>query len=107
MANKANVKKWVKALRSGKFKQCREKLFDGKGYCCLGIVCVLAGMKPKKKGNSFYFGKERSYLPRTAERWLGVEHNPTIGYRLATTLNDENRHSFSKIADEIEKHGVQ
>jgi len=35
--------KWVKALRSGAYHQGRENLlYDGK-YCCLGVLCRIAG----------------------------------------------------------------
>ena len=56
---KKNVmKKWVKALRSGKYAQCRERLcnVDGKtgeeSYCCLGVLTdlYLKERKRQKKG---------------------------------------------------------
>lgn len=108
MANQKNVKKWVKALRSGRYKQCQSTLSDGKGYCCLGVVCVLAGMKrtPKSDGR-YYFGVELSTLPLTAQRWLGIKvYDPLIGGERATRLNDVFGLSFAKIANLIEKKGV-
>lgn len=30
--------KWLKALRSGDYQQAQNTLFDGKGYCCLGVL---------------------------------------------------------------------
>ena len=48
-----NCMKWVRALRSGKYKQGRERLFEGKNYCCLGVA---AKEVLKKK-------------PLTAEQW--------------------------------------
>ena len=38
----ANAKKWVRALRSGKYKQGREWLRAGDTFCCLGVACELA-----------------------------------------------------------------
>lgn len=44
--------RWVKALRSGKFKQGYGYLceFDSNGenpiYCCLGVACVIGGIHP-------------------------------------------------------------
>lgn len=36
---KSKIKKaWIKALRSGEYKQCRNKLKDGESYCCLGVL---------------------------------------------------------------------
>ena len=29
--------RWAAKLRSGKYKQCRRHLYDGEGYCCLGV----------------------------------------------------------------------
>ena len=38
-------KRWVKALRSGKYGQAQEVLFDGeKNFCCLGVLCDIEGM---------------------------------------------------------------
>lgn len=53
MKNKDAVEKWLKALRSGEFKQAKEVLYDKKtgGYCCLGVACVIAkreGVIPKQ-----------------------------------------------------------
>ena len=42
--NETIAKKWVKALRSGKYKQAKAVLkYSGGGYCCLGVLqeCVL------------------------------------------------------------------
>ena len=42
--------KWADALESGKYKQTKGVLYDGDGYCCLGVAAVLAGEKfvPRK-----------------------------------------------------------
>lgn len=34
---------WLAALRSGKYKQTQRVLYDGSGYCCLGVLCKVAG----------------------------------------------------------------
>ena len=39
------LNEWVPALRSGNYKQTRERLRDENGYCCLGVVCDIAGSK--------------------------------------------------------------
>ena len=38
------MKKWVKALNSGEFKQGQMRLYDPEknSYCCLGVLCDLA-----------------------------------------------------------------
>lgn len=32
-----NQIKWLEALESGRYEQCRGVLFNGTGYCCLGV----------------------------------------------------------------------
>lgn len=34
--------KWVKALRSGKYRRAKGQLQSGRGYCCLGVLCRVA-----------------------------------------------------------------
>ena len=40
-------KKWLDALRSGKYKKGKEMLYniDKNTYCCLGVACVISGYK--------------------------------------------------------------
>jgi hypothetical protein len=35
-----DMKHWIEALRSGKYKQTKKMLSDGIGYCCLGVLAV-------------------------------------------------------------------
>lgn len=42
-----NQLKWVEALESGEWKQCRALLQNGDRYCCLGVASVLAGARIK------------------------------------------------------------
>lgn len=35
---KALAEKWLEDLRSGEYQQCRAKMTDGSGYCCLGVL---------------------------------------------------------------------
>lgn len=37
-----NAKAWVKALRSGEYKQAKGRLKEGDAYCCLGVACIVA-----------------------------------------------------------------
>ena len=52
--NKKNAMKWVKALRSGKYKQGRESLVgENKGecqYCCLGVLAKINGFSEDDMG---------------------------------------------------------
>jgi hypothetical protein len=60
---KTIMNKWVKALRSGKYKQCREQLCSvnsttgEESYCCLGVLTdlYLKERKRQKKGPNIKF----------------------------------------------------
>ncbi len=47
--NAADKALWTAALDSGEHEQATGHLFDGKGYCCLGVLA-------KVKGCSFFLG---------------------------------------------------
>lgn len=107
------AKKWIKALRSGKYKQTKGVLRDeinGKpAYCCLGVLCETLGMKARKHAGipRFYYGRKvYGVLPLSAFRLTGMKsfngYLRTEGITL-TDLNDEGK-SFKQIAKVIEKH---
>lgn len=100
------AKKWVKALRSGKYKRGTGQLKKGDKYCCLGVLCEITG-KP--------YDGDRGNLP--VEVRVLVNTNNHSGYieneQGETTislihLNDHicpaKKKGFKYIADIIEKH---
>lgn len=102
--NKDNVKKWAEALRSGKYEQCNNALYDHGQYCCLGVVCEIAGIERvgAAYGNLF---PEENFLPPEACDWLGVDDdNPKIGPHRATYWNDNAHATFPEIAALIERY---
>lgn len=45
--NERLKKRWIEALRSGRFKQTIGALRDENGYCCLGVLHLVAtGKRP-------------------------------------------------------------
>ncbi len=99
--------KWVKALRSGDYKQGRLRLRKKDKFCCLGVLCNLhaqahPAIAAKEKSPETYLGNI-AVLPGLVEKWSGVY----VTYDL-TTKNDgtegEKKHNFNQIADYIEKH---
>lgn len=106
---KANRKLWVKALRSKKYLQGEGVLFekDTNEYCCLGVLCDIIGMKPVKRNDTIYFGKDYQIAPYAAMQAVGlVDQHGT--YRknndcdhCLTSDNDEGL-SFDVIANIIE-----
>lgn len=58
--------KWVKALRSGKYKQGSGRLRDlNNNYCCLGVLCEVAGKKAKinASDNSYKYESNSFFAP--------------------------------------------
>jgi len=55
--------RWVKALRSGKYKQTAGRLYNKEedGYCCLGVACAISRVS---KNNL------RGYIPRNIKKKL-------------------------------------
>lgn len=102
----ANAKKWVAALKSGKYKQTTGALKKKGGYCCLGVACELYRKEHKDEAwrkNSF-MGHDMA-LPEAVRDWLGLNSNTgTNGADdKLTVLNDDRRWKFSSIAKFIEK----
>ncbi len=97
------MKKWVKALRSGQYKQTTQRLVDNDEFCCLGVLCDVAS---KEKVISFYEYEKCSVLPKVVMEWSGIRdaYGERKGRRKALVeLNDISRYSFKRIADVIEK----
>lgn len=93
---KAFKKKWLTALRSGKYKQGRSslKMKDENKYCCLGIACLVAGQK--NIGSDGFISMHNNLVPKI------LKSSDYVPYELAN-MNDSG-HSFTKIANWIEKH---
>ena len=104
--------RWVSALRSGEYEQCRGLLRRNNQFCCLGVLCDLYG---KEKGiewvsdgnDRFVFLGSNDVLPAEVVEWAGLpDHNPDIDYpdRYVTCIAGLNDHGadFEEIADVIE-----
>ena len=112
-------KMWLKALRSGKYKQARRAMMSNFGgetkYCCLG---VLADLYEKDTGKKCRQLNENSDYPKASvAKWAGID--PRRGFAgmicdpyvtvageetTLSKLNDEKTKSFKQIANVIEKH---
>jgi hypothetical protein len=118
--NKKVMKKWVKALLSGKYKQGQGllKQTDNKNairHCCLGVLCELYNedMKEKKKKKLTEkvdnygvcrFNKQPEHLPNIVKNWADL--NDSVGsigaFDSLATINDDGK-TFKTIAKIIEK----
>ena len=109
------IKIWIKALRSGNYKQARErfhhieKLYNGNekhSHCCLGVGCDV--FVPKEKRIFSYKsdvmkGIEPQSQPHSPDWLKNVNYNfkAKFGYTLMS-LNDSEGFTFDMIADCLE-----
>ena len=95
------VENWIKALRSGEYKQGKGTLWNRftNTFCCLGVECKVNGVPDKDIAGSFGPWYNRNEL-------LGF-----IGYRpsklqsereLFASMNDEENYTFNDIASVLE-----
>jgi hypothetical protein len=81
--NKDVARRWVDALRSGKYKQTTHRLaIERNGevsYCCLGVLCELAvedGVIPPKTPRDYYgeyeFDGDVSIPSLAVQEWSGL-----------------------------------
>jgi len=123
-----NAKKWVEALRSGRFQQGTRALTmiaaDGKEFdCCLGVACKVAienGLKIKvskstrtSAGNTdmcalILYGELQRYgvLPLEVREWLGLNQSDGMymadGIERYLTHENDVGATFAEIADIVE-----
>ena len=102
----SEIKLWVKALRSGKYKQGKGALQNRDGFCCLGVACKVLIPKGKLKyreGAYIYGGlpDEQGSSPKWLKR---INNEVFLTFNISlVTLNDSDKFfSFDEIADLIQ-----
>ena len=109
--NNTIKKRWVAALRSGKYRQGTEALRSGNTFCCLGVLCDLHAKVTfvswdydPVSGMYSYLG-ETFLLPRSVCEWAGIDvQNPLALRAFLTTHNDVHARSYKQIARLINTH---
>lgn len=124
------MKKWVRALRSGKYKQGTGTLkqYNSKGqaqHCCLGVLCELYNKEMKKNKKKSLpekvfdndsdfshgysrFGTKKEDLPKEVMNWAGIIssigrfRDAKFNADTLADLNDTGR-KFKTISNIIEK----
>jgi len=108
----AEVKeKWIKALKSGEYKQTTESLRDSTGFCCLGVLCdlhskefgILWDINKDYPDFCTYYDNE-DILPKAVAHWAGISCDPLVGdgFKSLSAINDDGE-SFETIAKLIEE----
>ena len=106
--NKVVKKQWIKALKSGDYKQTtgelkRSNIDHSRSFCCLGVLCDISGISTWEADNRYLEAK--GILPNKVKEWAGMANdaggfsydNPSL-----IELNDSGS-TFEEIADIIEK----
>lgn len=99
--------KWLEALESGKYKQGRFRLKnDSNGqdtYCCLGVACEVAGIKPVLVDNARWEYEEMFSVPPdrlVSELGLNDMNGMIMGEGCLINMNDSGS-TFAEIAQFI------
>ena len=102
--------KWIAALRSGEYKQAVGALYDGEGYCCLGVLCKVLGEEFTKDNEYWEVDGEYSVLPGNLVERAGM-YSPAGCFwegddetERSLTEENDNGQTFEEIADIIERH---
>ena len=104
MMDKELKKKWIDALRSGKYIQGKNRLHTScpeESFCCLGVLCEIVGV-PKAKTSMFaYAFEDVGFATMLPSKFLAhVGFTEDIAEELAEA-NDSGK-TFLDIADMIE-----
>ena len=98
--------RWVKALRSGRYKQAQGVLEtpDGRN-CCLGVLCRILRIKRIKTPNAVFFTCNGDTFEGYPSMRAMAAKGDLDSHHFLTSLADANDHgsSFEEIADRIEE----
>ncbi|RWL14841.1 MAG: hypothetical protein EOR57_31340 [Mesorhizobium sp.] len=95
---KANRKLWVEALRSGRYEQTKSTLVDSRGYCCLGVACVVAGKQDDEISD---FTNLSDF--KDVRKFFGIrDYDGDFYGGSLVCLNDDAGYTFEQIAEVIE-----
>lgn len=114
MTVKQFYREWLKALRSGKYKQGKRRLITVKPdgtclHCCLGVACEVLGLERGEKWGEAGYMYSGYYtaasMPSAVSGAAGLSRQLNSGKTLADSLihdNDTRRRGFKDIANRIE-----
>lgn len=114
---KSFKRRFLTALRSGKYKQTKEVLFNQSsgGFCCLGVMCSLKGIKKSELEGVGFPQDVRSFDdafnidPTTHDFFHGMNNEDAwkVPYRgrmrSLNELNDLEGLTFKQIANIIDR----
>lgn len=101
----SNAKAWVKALRSGEYKQGKGVLRNKEDeFCCLGVACDLycKAVEDIYDPDTESYGGKDCRLPDKVMEWLGLGGGFGDYFGSSLSTKNDNGTSFSDIAGIIE-----
>lgn len=105
MLNKYVKKKWIDALRSGKYTKTTHEMRvqrNGKScFCALGVLCDVIDSKRWEVHSGYYrWGNSWAIIPGRTRNAIHITEKECLSI---LNLNDSKRKSFNEIADWIEE----
>ena len=101
MLSKEDARKWVKALRSGDYKQGIGHLRDTRDrYCCMGVLCEVLGFESR------HDDLVMTCYSIDGQWWHGTlpdERVSPVPREVLIDMNDHHGNTFDEIADYIER----
>ena len=101
---------WIESLRSGKYKQGVLYLKRDNKYCCLGVLCEIAGLQYDEINKMFVYNgdKNPSYLPESfaieiGMNYRGININNIFSSDKSLSCMDDTGKTFEQIADILEQ----
>jgi len=104
--------KWLRALRSNKYKQAQSflhvKADDDVSFCCLGVLCDLHSQETNHPWDGRDYRAASSFLPDEVIEWAGLpDKNPHLSRegrsQEISSWNDDYHKTFDELADMIEE----
>ncbi len=105
--------KWVQALKSGDYGKSKGRLRTKDTFDALGVLCEIHRKTTRKgdckwsaekpSGARHYMG-EKWYLPKTVQKWAGLESNNPIIDGFSLTHRSDIGQTFNAIAVLINKY---
>ena len=109
------MEKWVRALRSGKYKHGRCQLNSGNAYCCLGVLCEMfiaeggtlnVRCLHRREDEVTEYNGETAYPPDAVLRWASIRSvsgQASSAEHSVAAVND-TADSFTPSIEYIEQH---
>jgi hypothetical protein len=97
--------RWMKALKSGKYQQCRRALRIGEKYDVIGVLCDVLYPKDWLMLHQVHYSekgwKDKAVYTHRMTRILYEAQISGDNYKMLCKLNDVDQHSFAQLAEWI------